>query len=323
MKILPTALAAYLVALAVAASAWAQSNALVTLKPEAVIAGPTVHLGDLFDGLENLGGIAATPVARAPTLGASVDLDAHWLSALARTYGLAWRPQSQFDRIRVERAARIVDNHEIERLLQDALRQQGGNSEITLLLDNPNQRILLPAEMEGGMTVTNLSHDPRNGRFIALLAANARGSAEVQAKITGRAIEMAEVPVLSRRMVPGEIVGEDDIEWMAVPADRIARNVVVNQVNIVGMTPRRPVRAGEQLRSGEFQAPIVVAKNNLVSVHLRTERLRLTAQGRALEDGSMGEVIRVMNTASNTVINAVVVAAGKVQVIQASIAATE
>jgi flagella basal body P-ring formation protein FlgA len=42
--------------------------------------------------------------------------------------------------------------------------------------------------------------------------------------------------------------------------------------------------------------------------------MRLTAQGRALQDGAAGEVIRVVNTKSNTTVTGVVVADGTVSV---------
>ena len=45
----------------------------------------------------------------------------------------------------------------------------------------------------------------------------------------------------------------------------------------------------------------------------------LTVQGRALEDGAAGQVVRVMNTKSNTVVNGVVVKAATVRVVQAAL----
>ncbi len=63
-----------------------------------------------------------------------------------------------------------------------------------------------------------------------------------------------------------------------------------------------------------------VAKNSLVTVHLVTANMTLTVQGRAMEDGSMGEAIRVMNTKSNSVITAVVRGPGEVEVVTASLA---
>ena len=48
-------------------------------------------------------------------------------------------------------------------------------------------------------------------------------------------------------------------------------------------------------------------KRSLVTILYEVPRMTLTAKGRALEDGSNGEVIRVANTQSNTVVDALVV----------------
>ena len=125
---------------------------------------------------------------------------------------------------------------------------------------------------------------------------------------------MVQVPVLSRQVAPGETIGRQDIGWSRVRADRLARNVVASAEDLIGMSPRRPVGVAQPVRSDELRTPVVVAKNSLVVVKLRTDRMLLTAQARALENGAQGELIRVMNTKSNTVINAMVVDSGTVQV---------
>ncbi len=55
-------------------------------------------------------------------------------------------------------------------------------------------------------------------------------------------------------------------------------------------------------------------RRGLVTILYRHPRMTLTAKGRAMEDGSDGEVIRIANTKSNTVIEAVVVGAHTVAV---------
>src|SRR3546814_11671597 len=64
------------------------------LRNAVTIDGGLIRVGDLFDGALPNGDVA---VARAPAPGESVVLDARWLSAVARAYGLAWRPASRFD----------------------------------------------------------------------------------------------------------------------------------------------------------------------------------------------------------------------------------
>ena len=63
-----------------------------------------------------------------------------------------------------------------------------------------------------------------------------------------------------------------------------------------------------------MRAPVVVAKGATVTMSYRMPTMALTVAGRALEDGAMGETIRVLNIQSNRVIEAAVASAGLVNV---------
>ena len=57
-----------------------------------------------------------------------------------------------------------------------------------------------------------------------------------------------------------------------------------------------------------------VRKNGLVTIHLASKLMTLTAQGQAMQDGSKGEIVQVKNIQSKKLIEAVVTHAGKVRV---------
>ncbi len=305
----PTALTA---ATNVATNAATDIVAPVMMKSHVIVDGPFVLLSDLFEGAGDQG---ATAIARAPAPGKRVEVSARWLAAVAKAYGLAWRPTSRFDRAVVERSSRVIDTRRITQEMLDTLARQGVTGRLSLVLDQPGVRLDLPGDAEPTLAITNISHDPVNGRFSALVIAPATGSPLAKAHISGRVVVMTEIPVLRRRMVPGDVIRIDDIEWSSTRADRIGRSVIVDAENLVGMSPRRPIRPGAAVRANELRAPVVVAKNSLITVRLNTARLSLTTQGRALESGASGDVIRVMNTKSNKIINAAVVGSGTVRVV--------
>jgi flagella basal body P-ring formation protein FlgA len=297
-----------------------QDTTPVFLKAQIVIEGPVVHLGDLFEGLDEN---AATPVARAPAPGSRVAVNARWLLAVAKAYAVPWRPRSQLDGTTIERASIVIGTRRIEGATIDALRQRGIDGRLSLVLDNPVTRILLPTDAASTLLVAGLKHNPATGRFTAHLIAPAEGTPLARITVSGRAIELIEVPVLRKRMMPGEVIRETDIAWQDVRADRIARNVVLDPINLVGMSPRRPVRAEKPVLSSELRQPVLVPKNSLVTIRLQTARMVLTTRGRAMEQGAKGDVIRVVNTASNQIISASVTDSGIVAVIPSGLRAEE
>src|SRR3546814_18630578 len=69
------------------------------------------------------------------------------------------------------------------------------------------------------------------------------------------------------------------------------------------MSPRRPIRAQDVIRTTDLETPVMVTKNSMVIIRLQTDRMQLTVQGRALDDGAEGDVVRVMNSQSNNVVS--------------------
>ena len=284
----------------------------VTLKNFASIKSDVVRLGDLFNGLDER---AETAIARPPAPGERVELNSRWLTAVAQAYGIPWQPDSALDRVVVERAANTIDSNQIEPLLMEALAKRGLTGKSTLLLDNPGQRLVLPAEIEPTVAISSLSYEPNSGRFTARVVAPAEGPAHMLIVVTGRAVTMTEVPVLQGQVTPGEVIQAQDIAWISLRADRLSRNFVLESAELIGKSPRRPVALGEPLRASDLREPITIKKNSLVTIRLETDRMVLTAQGRSLEDGTAGGTIKVMNTKSNTVITAVVADGSTVRVL--------
>ena len=287
----------------------------VALKHHAVIHGDVVRLGDLFEGLAAEADIA---VARSPKPGVQVELDARWLAALARGHDIAWRPQSRFDRIQVERASLTISSEQIRDSILMALADQAPEADFEIALDNPAMQLMLPAEAEGSLAVRGLVYHAASGRFRAQLVSPAGGSPVLRSGVSGRAVKMKEIPVLRRRVATGEAITEGDIAWKRIRHDRSQRAIVHELDDLLGKSPRRPISVDQPVRLSDLREPIVVAKNSLVVIRLVTDRMTLTAQGRALEDGSKGAGIRVVNTKSNTVINATVAQAGLVEVVAAT-----
>ena len=283
------------------------------LKTEATVGASVVRLGDLFEGL---GEEASTAVAGAPAPGDRVTLNAQWLYALARSYALPWRPRSNLDSVVVERASRVIDGPRIEDLLMSAFAERGLDGELSLRFDDPQIRLHLPVDAAPTLALAGLTLDPGSGRFTAQLTAPAGEAPLVRVAVSGRVLRMIQVPVPAHRLASDSVIGPDDIAWVSLRADRIGRNVITDAGSLIGKSPRRTLQAGRVIRVNDVRRPVVVAKNGLVAIRLETSRMVLTVQGRALDNGSTNDTIRVMNTQSNRTINAVVVSSNLVVVPQ-------
>lgn len=293
----------------------------VTLNRDILVEGSVVRLSDIFIGLDPTSRFADTPVAKSPAPGKSVELDAHWLSALAKAYGIDWHPRSTFDTATLERSSRVIEAPRIRAVVLAALAERGHSGDLKLQFDQTEPRIVLPSEASDELVMGAFTYDERNGRFFAQLLAPGSGAEATRLKLTGIAQEVSKIPVLRQRLSVNEVIDEADIEWLAVPANDIGTNTVLDASEIVGMSPRRTIMPGKPVRSGDLRLPVLVEKSSVVTIELKTDRMSLSVQGRAMEAGSKGQGIRVMNTQSKKVITAVVVSHNTVAVNAADIMA--
>lgn len=276
----------------------------VMLRNAVTVADPVIRVGDLFDGpLEN----AEMAVAHAPAPGESVVLEARWLLSLARSQKIAWTPGSRFDRSVVTRASQLLGTDAVRAALAEAVAERGVSGAFDLQFDGIAPTLKLPVDAAPSIAVQQLNLDPQSGRFTAVVVAPADGAAAARAVLAGRMFALTDVPVPVRRLLPGEVIRESDLQWTQLRADRINGSVAVDMEQIVGRSPRRPIRIGEPVRTNDLQVAVMMKKGSMVTMMLETPRMLITTQGRVMQDGAEGDLVQVMNTTSNRVVKAFVV----------------
>jgi flagella basal body P-ring formation protein FlgA len=94
----------------------------------------------------------------------------------------------------------------------------------------------------------------------------------------------------------------------------VASDVVRPLSELLGMVPRRALKAGEMIRSADLAKPILVEKAALVTVTYAGKGLTLTMRGRSQGSGSMGDVVKVQNLQSKKVVEGVITGPGQVTI---------
>jgi flagella basal body P-ring formation protein FlgA len=290
----------------------------VDLRENVEVNGTLITLGDLFTVT---GEQALIEVAYAPEPGKRAVFDARWLYRVAHAYQVQWRPLSEHVRAVVTRRSEVIGQREIEELIRDALAAKGVDTHSELELSNHFLQLHVPADTIATVKVEEAIFDSRSQRFTAILAVPSGKGGMKRTQVRGRLFTTTEVPVLNRRVLIGEVITAKDIQWVKVRSSRLQTNVIVNESDLVGYTPKRGLRAGDPVLASAVQRPILVPKGSSVTMTLRTPQMLLTAQGKALEDGANGDVVRVRNPRSKTVIEAEVVGEGRVAVRPTSLVA--
>lgn len=275
-----------------------------TLRHQTTVDGDHITLGDLFDGLPPArAGIA---IAQSPPLGRHYTLDAQWVARVASAYNIPWATSGAHERVIVHRASQRLSEDDIRAALREHLTSRVSGERLEIALDNRATQYHLPTGVSASLEVRDVSVESTTGRFIATLVAPAEGAPIIRTQLSGRVTAVSEIPVVTRRLRPGDVVSSADVIWMEVPENRLTADIVRDLSDLVGMSPRRALNPETPVRQQDLRMPLEVRRGTTVTMVMRTGQLVITARGRALSDGARGDVIRVMNTTSNRTIEAVV-----------------
>ena len=296
-----------LLALTCLATAPAFASDPVVLRESLTIDGAQITLGDLF---ENAGEAAETVVARAPAPGQRTSLNVEYVRRIAAENDLSWANAGGMRRVTITRASRVINGTDLADILAGELfMNEGIRHEVRLA--NTALALHAPIDSIGGLEVISMNYDPRSG----MLAAEVRpydGAETV--RVSGRAYQTQDIPVLGRVIPAGQEITSGDIEWISVRADRIRPDAVLDPEAIIGRESRRALRPGEPLRSYDLQMPVVISRGETVTLVFDAPGIQLTVRARALEDVADGEVARFVNLQSNRTVEALADGPGRARV---------
>jgi flagellar basal body P-ring formation protein FlgA len=297
--------------LAALAICLANANAeAATLRTATTLHAPVVRLYDLFD---NAGANADRVLGPGPGIGGRIVVEAAQLKAIARQFGVDWRPASSADRAVLDRPGRPLRREDALDAVKSALIAAGASSDCDIDLPGFTPP-LVPSEAIPRPVVSDLDYEPNAGRFTAMLSIAGQAMEPIHIRLAGRVTDTIELPVATRRLQAGSVLRAEDVRVARVHT-ALVRNEVVRRVgDAVGLQLKRQIVAGQPLATGELMRPAMVQKGAAVLMLLDSPGITLTAQGQAMESGAIGERIRVLNPISRAVIEAEVTGPERVRV---------
>jgi flagella basal body P-ring formation protein FlgA len=121
------------------------------------------------------------------------------------------------------------------------------------------------------------------------------------------------VVVPAHDIARGDTIGESDLTFATVDGDALMSGVPTKMEEVKGMQARRVLSAGRPFRGEDVRRPVVVTKGQTVTMQFAAPGVELTAMGRAMSEGGVGDTVTVQNPASYRMVSAIVVAPGTVR----------
>ncbi|MEA2893462.1 MAG: flagellar basal body P-ring formation protein FlgA [Bradyrhizobium sp.] len=287
--------------------------AVPVLRANVNVASDVVRIGDVVD---NAGSAAQIAIYRAPDLGTTGSLPTAQLLATLRAHQVIGVDTKDLKAISVTRLARTLEARDIELQVARALERRNGLGDaanLSLTFDRDVQTLQLDASNTGNLQPAVVRYEPRSGRFdVSFEIANDAG-ALAKLRFTGTAIETVEAAVLARSVERNEVIKSSDVVIERRPKAEVG-NDAAGRDNAVGMQARRQLRAGQALRVTDLAKPDLVTRDQNVTLIYESSGLYLTIRGKALEGGTEGDAVNVLNLQSKRTVSGIVVGRGQVSV---------
>lgn len=278
------------------------ANAASTLKTLAIVNDEVVHLGDIFENVEK----PEIVLGASPEVGKDMTLSAGRLQRIANVYAVDWKPTSAAEQVTIRRDSHTIDTSAITDALKASLAQKGVKGDFSLEMTNLTTGMVLPANIDATVEVSNINYTPGRDVFTATVAAPNAEKPVKTLTVSGLITRTVSVPSLNKTTRVGDVISASDIAWMDVPERNVDKDTVLDADDLIGKTPNRILTASRPVRMSEVQLPQLVARGDDITILFESGGMTLSAKGKSQQNGAQGDLVRVVNVSSSRTMSATV-----------------
>lgn len=114
------------------------------------------------------------------------------------------------------------------------------------------------------------------------------------------------VPVLAVPLAPDSVINATDIVEIPVARSALRAAMILKKDELIGMIPKRTIMANQPIMHHEIALPILVKRNELITVRYQSGPINLTTKARAAKNASKGDTVTLINLTSKKPFQAVV-----------------
>ena len=288
--------------------------AVPVLRAQVSVESDVVRIGDV---IENAGSAAQIAIYRSPDLGTTGTLPTAQIINALQAHQVIGVDIRDIKSVSVTRLARILDGKEIESQVAHALEHRNGLGDaanLNLTFDREVQEVRLESWNSGALQPIHVRYEPRSGRFdVSFEVGNDNNSPRTKLRFTGTAIEMFEAAVLTRNVDRGELLKTSDVIIERRPKAEIGGDAAARG-QAVGMQMRRSARAGQSLKAADLGKPDLVQRDDNVTLIYESAGIYLTMRGKAVDNGTEGDTVTVLNLQSKRTVYGTVVGRDQVAI---------
>lgn len=123
-----------------------------------------------------------------------------------------------------------------------------------------------------------------------------------------------EIVVLAKPVTMGSKINALDITLIRHDIGSSSKDYYTDPKQVIGNVLKRSLKVGSLLTTDLIQAPVLINRNDSVSIVLTRPGIKVESKGIAMENGQLGQRIRVRNIRSQKIVTATVKEQGVVEI---------
>lgn len=122
--------------------------------------------------------------------------------------------------------------------------------------------------------------------------------------------------LVAKHNIPSkEIITEVDLDYAFQDKNRLYNGFFKDKKEVLGQVASHMISSGTVITKKNIQMPIIIHRNQKISLFTKKNSIVVTMDGIAREDGSLNSTIKVFNPSSKRVLEAVVTGSNKAEII--------
>jgi flagella basal body P-ring formation protein FlgA len=126
---------------------------------------------------------------------------------------------------------------------------------------------------------------------------------------------LSKVLVARHTMAAKETISDDDLDYALYDKNKLYNGFFTKKEDVAGTQTAYIVTAGTVLNKKNIQLPVLVSRNQAITIVAQANSIIVSMQGIARTDGAMNSMIKVYNPSSKKTLDAIVVGPNKAQVV--------
>jgi flagellar basal body P-ring formation protein FlgA len=270
-----------------------------TLRPAAAVHAAGVFAAEVF---EDAAGLPTNRLALAPAAGQTLTLTRDLIAAALRKAdtNLILTNWAGASAVRIVRATRKVEETELHDLIVDALQRRflrDGQGELDVRFTRPWNAVVVPDEPVE-LKLMDLPSSGLTANLVVRFELRSAGELFGQWYQPIAASLWREVPVANAPVRRGQLLSEADLGRER--RDLLTQRDVLTELSTdaAAFEFTESLNPGQTLRTRSLRARPVVTRGQLIDAIVQSGTLEIVTKAEAMEDGAVGQFIRIRNPKS-------------------------